>query len=156
MSYMPATSPTLSEREYSHLVRLGARIKDRRKALRVSAEHCAQAAGISRMTLHRIEDGNPSVTIGAYLSAVVALGLTLTVPLPDEAPEHIPVVTVSDYPGLRSLAWQVDAGTQISETDALNLYERNWRHLDQQLLTDDEKLFIQHLADAYSHGALLV
>lgn len=147
----------MSERKYDHLARLGARIKDHRKKLRITAEHCAQAAGISRVTLHRIEAGNPSVTIGSYLNVLGALGLTLTVPFPDaQADDQLPTVKVIDYPGLRSLAWQASAGTELAETDALNLYERNWRHLDKGLLTDDEKLFIQHLADVYSHGALLV
>ena len=58
--------------------------------------------------------------------------------------------------GLRTLAWQTDAGTTITETEALNLYERGWRHLDQETLTDHEKAFIQHLADTYSNGRLLV
>lgn len=31
--------------------------------------------------------------------------------------------TVGDHPGLRTLAWQTDAGTTITETAALNLYE---------------------------------
>jgi hypothetical protein len=54
------------------------------------------------------------------------------------------------------VAWQTDAGTTITETEALNLYERGWRHLDQEALTDHEKAFIQHLADTYSNGRLLV
>jgi transcriptional regulator with XRE-family HTH domain len=36
------------------------------KALKVSATTAAEAAGMSRMTLHRIERGEPSVTMGAY------------------------------------------------------------------------------------------
>lgn len=58
--------------------------------------------------------------------------------------------------GLRTLAWQTDSGTTITETEALNLYERGWRHLDQETLSDREKAFIQHLADTYSNGRLLV
>lgn len=63
---------------------------------------------------------------------------------------------IGDYPGLRALAWQTDAGTTITETEALNLYERSWRHLNQEALTDGEKAFIQHLEDTYSNGRLLV
>lgn len=156
MRYMPASSPDLDERQETHLERLGARIKDHRKQLAVTAKICAEAAGVSRTTLHRIEAGNPSVTIGAYLNVANALGTTLTVPFPKEATGDVPIVRVADYPGLRQLAWQVDARTEISETDALNLYEREWRHLDHERLTDREKLFIHHLADTYSHGELLV
>lgn len=111
---------------------------------------------MSRVTVHRVEAGNPSVTIGAYINVAAALGLHLVVPILD-APTAEPVtITVGDYPGLRTLAWQTDAGTTLTETEALNLYERGWRHLDHETLTDREKAFIQHLADTYSNGRLLV
>lgn len=97
-----------------HLQRLGARIKDRRKQLGVTAIICAEAAGVSRATLHRIEAGNPSVTIGAYLNVANALGTTLTVPFPTEATGDVPMVRVADYPGLRQLAWQIHTATDNS------------------------------------------
>lgn len=153
---MPATSPRLSDRQAHHLARLGARIKARRKSLGLSAALRAESAGISRVTLHRIEAGNAAVTIGSYLNVTWALDLNLTIPLPIPTTEGTVVIRVEDYPGLRSLAWQVQAGTELTEAEALNVYERGWRHLDKDTLTDRERLFIQHLADAYSHGALLV
>lgn len=153
---MPAASPETSPEQQADLERLGHRLRERRKALGVTAVACAEAAGVSRVTLHRIEAGNPSVTIGAYSNVAAALGLHIVVPLLD-APATKPVaVTVGDYPGLRALAWQTDAGTTITEAEALNLYERGWRHLNQETLTGDEKAFIQHLADTYSNGRLLV
>jgi len=39
-------------------------LAEKRKALRVSATVAAEAAGMSRVTLHRIEKGEPSVTMG--------------------------------------------------------------------------------------------
>lgn len=153
---MPAKSPSTSPEQQADLERLGARLRERRKALGVTLVACAEAAGVSRVTLHRIETGNPSVTIGAYSNVAAALGLKLVVPVLDEPAAEKKTITVGDYPGLRSLAWQTEAGTTITETEALNLYERGWRHLDQQTLTDREKAFIQHLADTYSNGALLV
>lgn len=157
MGYMPAASPYVDPEQQADLELLGARLRDRRKALDVTAVACAEAAGVSRVTLHRIEAGNPSVTIGAYGNVAAALGLHLVVPVllpPDD--NLATTVLIGDYPGLRGLAWQTDAGTEITETEALNLYERGWRHLDREALTDHEKAFIQHLADTYSHGALLV
>lgn len=156
MRNIPAASPFTSPEQQADLARLGARLRERRKALGVTAVGCAEAAGISRVTLHRIEAGNPSVTIGAYVNVAAALGLHLVVPILDAPDAATATVTVADYPGLRSLAWQTDAGTTITETEALNLYERGWRHLDQETLTDGERAFIQHLADTYSHGRLLV
>lgn len=156
MRYMPAPSPYTSPEQRADLERLGARLRERRKALGVTAVSCAEAAGVSRVTLHRIEAGNPSVTIGAYVNVAAALGLRLVVPVLDAPSAEPAMVTVGDYPGLRSLAWQTDAGSTITETEALNLYERGWRHLDQETLTSHERAFIQHLADTYSHGKLLV
>ena len=156
MRNMPAASPSVDPEQQADLERLGARLRDRRKALGVTAVACAEAAGVSRVTLHRIEAGNPSVTIGAYVNVASALGLQLVVPILDPPAAEPAMVAVGDYAGLRALAWQTDAGTDITETEALNLYERGWRHLDQETLTDREKAFIQHLADTYSHGRLLV
>jgi transcriptional regulator with XRE-family HTH domain len=146
----------MSSDQQSDLERLGARVRERRKALGVTAVACAEAAGVSRVTLHRIETGNPSVTIGAYINVAAALGLHLVIPILDPPAAQTRSVTVGDYPGLRTLAWQTDAGTTVTEAEALNLYERGWRHLDQETLTDREKAFVQHLADTYSNGRLLV
>jgi len=156
MRNMPATSPYISPEQQADLECIGGRLRERRKALGVTAVACAEAAGVSRVTLHRIETGNPSVTIGAYINVAAALGLHLVVPVLDAPGTRPATVTVGDYPGLRTLAWQTDAGTQVTETEALNLYERGWRHLDQEALTGREKAFIQHLADTYSNGRLLV
>ena len=156
MRNMPAASPHTEPEQKADLARLGARIRGRRKALGVTLVACAEAAGVSRVTLHRIEAGNASVTIGAYVNVAAALGLHLVVPLLDPPGAEPVTVLVGDYPGLRALAWQTDAGTAITETEALNLYERGWRHLDQEVLTDRERAFIQHLADAFSNGRLLV
>lgn len=156
MRNMPAASPYTSPEQQADLERLGARLRERRKALGVTVVACAEAAGVSRVTLHRIEAGNPSVTIGAYVNVAAALGLHLVVPILDAPAAEPATITVGDYPGLRTLAWQTDAGTTITEAEALNLYERGWRHLNQETLTDHEKAFIQHLADTYSNGRLLV
>jgi transcriptional regulator with XRE-family HTH domain len=156
MRNMPASSPYTSPEQQADLEHLGARLRERRKALGVTVVACAEAAGVSRVTMHRIEAGNPSVTIGAYVNVAAALGLHLVVPILDAPAAEPATITVGDYPGLRTLAWQTDAGTTITETEALNLYERGWRHLNQETLTDHEKAFIQHLADTYSNGRLLV
>jgi transcriptional regulator with XRE-family HTH domain len=156
MRNMPAASPYTSPEQQADLERLGARLREHRKALGVTAVACAEAAGVSRVTLYRIEAGNPSVTIGAYSNVAAALGLHLVVPVLDTPAAEPATIKVGDYPGLRALAWQTEAGTTITEAEALNLYERGWRHLKQEALTDQEKAFIQHLADTYSNGRLLV
>ena len=74
---MPSKSPTNPEQCTAQLQALGEQIRAQRKALRLSATVTAEAAGLSRVTLHRIEKGEPSVTIGAWCSAMAALGMEL-------------------------------------------------------------------------------
>jgi DNA-binding XRE family transcriptional regulator len=54
---------------------LGTQLRAQRKALKVNATVAAEAAGISRVTLHRIEKGEPSVTMGAWANVAAALGM---------------------------------------------------------------------------------
>lgn len=81
---MPAKSPNIPSTVYDRLVVLGQQIRDHRKVLRISATVAAEAAGISRATLHRIENGEPSVTMGAYPNAMEALGLDFGIIKPAE------------------------------------------------------------------------
>ena len=74
---MPAKSRLTTDASAAQLQALGAQIRSQRKALRLSATVTAEAAGVSRVTLHRIEKGEPSVTIGAWCSAMAALGMEL-------------------------------------------------------------------------------
>lgn len=58
---------------------LGQQIRAHRKALKINATVAAQSAGVSRVTWHRIENGESSVSMGSYAQAAVVLGLSLTV-----------------------------------------------------------------------------
>src|SRR5690625_633373 len=78
MRYMPARNPDIAQHTENALAELGSELRSRRLALGVSAVTTAEAAGMSRVTLHRIEAGSPAVTIGAYANAAAALGLRLT------------------------------------------------------------------------------
>ena len=52
---MPATAPPVATVAAAHLAQLGQQIRAQRKALRINATVAAEAAGMSRVTLHRIE-----------------------------------------------------------------------------------------------------
>ncbi len=65
-------------------------------------------------------------------------------------------VRVHDYPQLRRIAWQLAGDTELDEREALDLYERNWRHVDLAAMDAREHEFVQYLADTWSHGRLLV
>jgi transcriptional regulator with XRE-family HTH domain len=60
---------------------LGAQLRALRKALKVNVTVAAEAAGISRVTLHRIEKGEPSVTMGAWANVAAALGMRFNLEL---------------------------------------------------------------------------
>ena len=72
---MPSPAPPSGPHLKKVLSHIGQQIRSRRKDLKVSAVATAESAGISRMTLYRIEQGEASVTIGAYLSVISVLGL---------------------------------------------------------------------------------
>ena len=57
------------------LIRMGENIRLARLRRKLSAEQVAERAGISRLTLIRIEKGSPVVSIGNYLQALFILGL---------------------------------------------------------------------------------
>lgn len=131
---------------------IGAGLKRRRRRLGVSAAVAAESAGMSRVTLHRIESGAPSVTVGALLNAARAVGLRLHLGEDREPPDTDdgganPAVStdapekmrVGDYPQLRAAAWQLDADTCLDGFEALRTYERNWRHLDHGAMSSEER-----------------
>lgn len=158
---MPEKSPPVSEATAAKLQSLGARVAERRKALRVSATVAAEAAGISRVTLHRIEKGEPSVTMGAWSNAIAALGMQLQLQN-NEAPQPAqadrtgwwPVaIALADYPQLKSLAWQVHGTDHLTPVEAFDIYERNARHLDLPSLTAQEQALWQALQQAFGQRA---
>lgn len=159
---MPAKAPPVGEVLAARLKALGERIRVQRTQQKVSALSAAEAAGMSRVTLHRIERGEPSVTMGAYLSAIDAVGLQLSLTDPQAlqvgAPSAgLPVsVRLDDYPQLKRLAWQLHGVSEIAPAQALSLYERNWRHVDQASLVPAERALVQALITSLGGGRLLV
>jgi hypothetical protein len=76
---------------------------------------------------------------------------------PPQRPGDLPAsIRLADYPELRRLAWNMQGVERLSPVDALNLYERNWRHVDESGLQPQERALLQSLADALSGGRLLV
>lgn len=157
---MPAHLPFIDSGAQASLYQLGEAIRGKRRALRISATTAAAAAGMSRVTWHRIEKGAASVTIGAYLNAMTALGLELQAsdpsapiaPARDPAPERLlPVrIRLSQYPQLRQLAWQVQGIDELTPREALDIYERNQRHMDIAALEQRERDLLNALHEVLS------
>nr|WP_307594497.1 helix-turn-helix transcriptional regulator [Variovorax paradoxus] len=156
---MPSAAPPLAPAADRRLAAFGRRIHARRKALNVSATTTAEAAGVSRMTLHRIERGEPSVTMGAYMNALAALGLDVDVVPATQSTPPAPIaggVRISDYPQLRRLAWQLAPDTELTPAEAWATYERNWRHVDASALDARERQLLDELARALGRKPLHV
>jgi hypothetical protein len=65
-------------------------------------------------------------------------------------------VRIADYPQLHALCWNRPADTVVDGHDALALYERNWRFVDRDRLTEQEKQLIDQLVERYGKGVLNV
>lgn len=150
--------PKTSTVKDDKLSRLGARLRAVRKQQKVSAVAASEAAGISRVTLYRIEQGEPTVAVGAWMAAAEAIGLTLDLvdPGAPEAPSAPAFVDPRDYPQLSQLAWQLQGVEKLPAREALALYERNWRHLEAAKLTAEERELIESLSRDFGGGRLLV
>lgn len=141
--------------------RLGATLRARRKTLGISMTAAAEAAGMSRVTWHRLEKGEMTVAWGSMLAAARVLDMALSI---DEigvgaekvasAPDPkawIPLqIRLADYPGLRGLAWQIREGLDwLSPREAWEIYERNRRHLDTANLSTAERALIDGLQQTF-------
>ena len=65
-------------------------------------------------------------------------------------------ICLADYPQLRLLAWHIPDAVEVTPKEALSLYERNWRHLDQASLDERERSLIAQLAQEVGNGHLFV
>jgi len=59
----------------SGLIKLGRDIQNARKRRKITTSLMAERASITRVTLAKIEKGNPSVAIGLYATVLFVLGM---------------------------------------------------------------------------------
>lgn len=65
-------------------------------------------------------------------------------------------IQISEYPQLRLIAWNRRDDDQLDEEEALALYERNWRYVDQASITPREQQLIDRLVAQYGNGVFNV
>ena len=105
-------------------------------------------------TWYRIEKGEPAVTMGAWFNAATVLGLTLDIPeihiAETDRQGWIPArIHLADYPELEKLAWHVQGTDDLSPREAMDIYERNQRHLDEEAMTPGEAQLLDALRVAF-------
>jgi DNA-binding XRE family transcriptional regulator len=156
---MPAKPPKITTETAQRLRVLGGLVRTRRKELELSATVAAEAAGMSRITWHRIEKGGPSVTMGAWINAVTVVGLALEIQEAGRTGSDmrgwIPArISLADYPELKKLAWHVRKAETLTAREAMDIYERNLRHLNPAAMTPKEAQLLDALRMAFGHGRL--
>lgn len=72
---MPSKKQPVFPAERKLLAEFGERLKLARLRRKISAETLAERSSVSRMTLHRAEQGSPAVSMGTYLRILAALHL---------------------------------------------------------------------------------
>ncbi len=148
----------ISDNAVGQLADIGQLIMQHRKSFKITANAAAETAGISRVTLHRIEKGESTVSMGAYLNVISALDLNLHLSAKTDIGNtanagsvgKLPVrLSLSDYPQLKELAWHVQGVDELSLVEAHSIYERNKRFLDTENLSDSEQELIELLGVAF-------
>jgi len=148
----------ISDNAVGQLADIGQLIMQHRKSFKITANAAAETAGISRVTLHRIEKGESTVSMGAYLNVMSALDLNLHLSAKTDIGNtanagsvgKLPVrLSLSDYPQLKELAWHVQGVDELSLVEAHSIYERNKRFLDTENLSDSEQELIELLGVAF-------
>ena len=63
------------------------------------------------------------------------------------------VICIDDYENLRLLAWN-RTGRYVTRIEAFQLYERNWRHVDLNGISAEERELITQLTQEYGYGVI--
>lgn len=173
--YMPAR-PKVDAHDEQILQELGERLRLARKRKGLSADKIAQAAGITRVTLHRLEVGEPAAaTLGTLAKVLGVLGMSADLMLlaredrrghrlrdaqrlGPKRPALPPLISLKDLPHLRDAgAWHIrDEEAQLTPEEVYALYERNWRHLDPEKIKGKEARLLKQLTHTVGKGVLLV
>lgn len=173
---MPNTDFThMANDEAALLKDLGERLRLARRRRGMTADQLAAAAGITRVTLRRVEAGEPGVLMGNCLRVLATLGLAQDLilvarddvhgrRLQDDALTRSPTprtprtrrIRLADYPLLREVAWSTDPKAELTPEEAFALYERNWRHIDREAMDPREQRLLERLTRTVGKGVLLV
>ena len=63
---------------------------------------------------------------------------------------------IGELPQLRLIAWNRNPEDAITGEEAFDLYERNWRFIDETAMLPHERAVLDRLTREYGHGILHV
>ena len=63
------------------------------------------------------------------------------------------VIGIENYDNLRLIAWNRSGGF-VTRAEAFQLYENNWRHIDQDGMSPGERALIKQLAEEHGKGLI--
>lgn len=63
---------------------------------------------------------------------------------------------IGEFPQLRLIAWNRNPHDAITGEEAFDLYERNWRYVDEAAMLPRERAVLDRLTREYGHGILHV
>src|SRR5260364_136353 len=66
------------------------------------------------------------------------------------------MIRLADFPQLRLITWNRCDDGMVDEREALAIYERNWRFVDQARLDENEKALIERLVQDLGGGRMNV
>ncbi|MEJ8837774.1 helix-turn-helix domain-containing protein [Ramlibacter sp. AN1133] len=119
---MKATIEPLHVETQAQLHQLGERLRLARMRRRVGVDQLAAAAGLSRVTVFRIEQGKPSVAMGAYARVMEALGLAGDLGIVAQADPLGRQMQDQQLPGRRGRA---TAASELRAADELWAFKRH-------------------------------
>jgi hypothetical protein len=64
------------------------------------------------------------------------------------------MLRIAEFPQLKEIACDRRGDDVVSDKEALSLYERNWRFVDQRTRDANERNLIDRLVRDYGHGVL--
>lgn len=65
-------------------------------------------------------------------------------------------LVIGDFPQLRLIAWNRNPHDVITGKEAFDLYERNWRFVDESAMSSHERTMVDRLTREFGHGVLHV
>ena len=63
-------------------------------------------------------------------------------------------IRVSEFPQLKFLCWQLRPDIEIDGQEAFAIYRRNWKWVDESLITNEENALIDYLIGKYGKSAI--